>query len=416
MVRLSVVEGRIGEVRVVGGGTAERAIEAIAQPLVKSGPIRNSELERAIGLIRDIPGITVTDVAVMRSDIEAGLYMLKISIARSRVQAFAYADNRGTGSIGRSRIYNSFALASLAVNGDELKLDLFAMPGGRSHNLYGQAAAGVPLTRSGARLQLSASRGDQYLRADERFDGCSDNISAQLSYPFLRSRALSFSGKMSLTDWRTIGTHAHRRLLRDRLRVARFGFEFSKEGKTSLQGEMIFSRGLDFSAMTRVGDSLASRGDASGRFAKAAFTLQAAHQLDDRLTLRAVVMGQYSDRPLLSAEEFSLGGNRLGRAYRFNERTGDRGGGGGLELSYSLGNSKGCSKELFGFVDGGVAVDMKSATTAKRSHSLASAGVGARFSIAGVTASAELAVPSAGEHHSPRFFWSIYRSFYSRRH
>lgn len=129
MVRLSVVEGRIGEVRVVGGGTAERAIEAIAQPLVKSGPIRDSELERAIGLIRDIPGITVTDVAVMRSDIEAGLYMLKISIARSRVQAFAYADNRGTGSIGRSRIYNSFALASLAVNGDELKLDLFAMPG-----------------------------------------------------------------------------------------------------------------------------------------------------------------------------------------------------------------------------------------------------------------------------------------------
>jgi hemolysin activation/secretion protein len=263
------------------------------------------------------------------------------------------------------------------------------------------------------RFQISASRGDQYLREDERFDGQSDNVSAQLSYPFLRSRALTMLGKVSLTDWRSVGSQSGNRQLRDRLRVARMGIEFSNEGKTRFQGELLLSRGLGFGGMTRVGDPLASRPDASGRFTKATFNLQASRSLSDRLTLRATGTAQYSNRPLLSAEEFALGGNRVGRAYRFNARTGDRGAGAGLELGYRLGkvDANRASTELFGFVDGGVAVDLKSAVAPRQSRSLGSAGVGTRFSIAGITASIEAGVPLNGSHHSPRLFASVFRSF-----
>lgn len=411
MVRLAVVEGRIGKVDVEGAGSAKGAIEAMAAPLAAGTPFKGAALERTLGLIRDLPGVAVTDVALMRSDIEAGLYTLKIKITPDRIRAFTYVDNRGTGSFVHSRVYNSFAISSLAVQGDELRADLFAMPGGHSRYLYGQLVAATPLGRSGMRLQLSASRGDQYLREDEHFNGRSDNLTAQLTYPFLRSRALTLLGKASLTDWRSVGTGGGARKLRDRLRVARLGIEFGNEGKTRFQGEFTLSRGLGFGGMTRVGDPLASRVDASGKFTKAVFAGQVSRPLSERVSVRAVVTAQYSDRPLLSAEEFSLGGNRIGRAFDFNARTGDRGAGGGVEVSYRLGKTNGAGVELFSFADGGVATDLESSASPKHSRSLASTGVGARFSLAGTTVALEAGVPLHGAHSRPRLFASIFRSF-----
>ncbi|MFL6765773.1 MAG: hypothetical protein ACJ8FO_11315, partial [Sphingomicrobium sp.] len=117
------------------------------------------------------------------------------------------------------------------------------------------------------------------------------------------------------------------------------------------------------------------------------------------------------DRPLLSAEEFSLGGNRVGRAFDFNERTGDRGAGAGAELSYRVGKADDrTGLQLFGYVDGGVARDLKSTVSPGNTHRLASTGVGARFLLAGTTISLETGVPlSSGRR--PRVFVSAFRSF-----
>ena len=410
MVRLSVVEGRIGAVSVLGAGSATAAIEAIAAPLVKDGPLKAAALERAMGLIRDFPGVTVSDIALMRSDVEGDLYTLKVTVLPDRTRAFTYADNRGTGSIAHSRVYNSFAVSSVAVQGDELRADLFAMPGGHSRYLYGQLAGGLPIGRHGLRFSASVARGDQYLRSNEHFDGQSDSVTAQLSYPFLRSRALTLSGKTSLTDWRSVGTQAGTRHLRDRLRVARLGIEFSNEGRTRFQGELMLSQGLGFGGMTRAGDPLASRPDASGRFTKIAFGAQLARALSDRLTVRATAAAQYSNRPLLSAEEFSLGGNRIGRAFDFNAETGDRGLGGALEVSYRLGNPQRAGLELFGFTDAGATKDLKSDSAPGVNHSLASVGAGTRFSLAKMTVSVEAGLPLSKYRKKPRLFVSLFRS------
>ena len=411
MVRFSVIEGRIDRVTVQGAGPAQDAITAVAAPLVHGGPLRSGTLERTIGLIRDFPGLTVTDIALMRSDIGAGRYTLRITVKPDRLRGFTYADNRGTGSVGHSRVYNSLSASSIAIPGDELRLDLFAMPGGHSRYLYGQALAMLPLGRDGLRLTVSGSRGDQYLRADEHFSGHSDNISAQLSYPLLRGRSLTLLGKASLTDWRSVGTQGGARKLRDRLRVVRLGVEFSNEGKTRFQGELLLSRGLGFGAMTRVGDALASRIDGGGKFTKAAFAVQVRRALGERFTLTGTTLAQYSDRPLLSAEEFSLGGNRVGRAFDFNERTGDRGVGAGAELSYRVGKANDSTGlELFGYVDGGVARDLKSTVSPGGTHGLASTGVGGRLSLAGTRISLETGIPLSGGRR-PRLFVSAFRSF-----
>lgn len=412
MVRLVIVEGRIGDISIDGAGPDEAAIEAIVAPVMGEGPLRAATLERAIGLVRDFPGLKVVDVALTRSDIDAGLFALRIKVARNQLRAFTYLDNRGTESVGRMRLFSSASFSSVAFQGDEYRVDLFGMPGSGFHYLYGQVQASLPIGRNGLRLTLAASKGDQYLKSVERFDGDSSNISAQLSYPVLRSRDLSMVAKLSVNEWRSVGEEDGTRMLRDRLRVARLGVELSNEARTRLQGEFTLSQGLGFDGMIRVGDPPASRIDASGRFTKAALTFQASRPLSDKVRVQGVVAAQYSKRPLLSAEEFSLGGNRIGRAFAFNALTGDRGVGGGAEISYRLTDSKHrfANLSLFAFADGGAALQAKSSD---RNRGLASVGVGTRFSLAGVAFSAEAGLPvvAAGLDKTPRIFFSTYRAF-----
>jgi len=82
----------------------------------------------------------------------------------------------------------------------------------------------------------------------------------------------------------------------------------------------------------------------------------------------------------------------------------------GLELGYRLGKNGQSATELFGFVDDGIARDIKSAVSPGSIRKLASAGAGARFSLLGTTVAVEAAVPlSAGQR--ARLFVSVFRSF-----
>ena len=415
MVRLSIVEGRIGNVIVKGAGADQLALEAITAPLLADTPLRAATLERTIGLVRDFPGLMVTDVTLARSAEDSALYDLKITVARDRARGFTYMDNRGSDQIGRMRFFSSASLSSVAIQGDQLRLDLFGMPGSRFRYVYGQLHASVPLGPSGLRLAFAASKGDHQLRTVDRADGDSTNLSAQLSYPVRRSRALTIVGKISMNDWRSSSEEDHVLKLRDRLRVARIGVEFSNESKTRFQGEFSLARGLGFGGMTRVGDPLASRADASGQFTKAAINVQVARPLSGKVSLKTVFAGQYSDRPLLSSEEFSLGGTRIGRAFSFNAFTGDRGLGGGAEVSYRLSDSKRgiSSVELFGFVDGGLVFEARSTAVTDRRRGLTSAGMGARFRLASIAFSAEAGIPLAadGQRKSVGLFFSTSRAF-----
>ena len=414
IVRIVVLEGRVTDLAVEGAGPARGAIEATAAPLLRDMPLKASTLERVVGLIRDMPGFTVVDVRLARSDRDAARHSLKIIVARDRFRALAYSDNRGTDPDARMRFYSSASLSSLASPGDEIRFDLFTIPGKRVRYVYGQAMAAVPIGSDGLRFTATASVGDLDQRKSTRIDGGSRNLSAQLSYPLLRSRALSVVGKLALNDWKGAADLDLVRSQSDRLRVGRLGFEFSNEARTRLTGELALSRGLGFEGMTRAGDPLASRPDASGRFTKAALTFQVARPLSEKVNLKLAMAGQYADRPLLSVEEFALGGSRFGRAFDFNELTGDRGFAAGIEGTYRLGKSRRGPQniELFGYLDGGK-VYQAGAPAGPDSRSLMSAGVGSRFSIGGMSFSFEAGVPLhfQGRNKPVRGFFTAYRAF-----
>lgn len=414
IVNLAVTEGRIDRITVSGGGSGRSAVEAIAEPLVQDAPLKTATLERVVGLIRDLPGISLTDVSLTRSDTDSGLYGLKIRVARRPVKLLSYADNRGAESIGRIRFYTSASLTSLAVGGDELRFDLFGIPGHGKRYLYGQVLASAPLGHDGLRLTVAASKGDQNLRADDRIESDSRNFLAQVSYPVLRARSLTVVGKASLNDWRSSADDHGVPRLRDRLRVARLGVELSTETRMRLRGEFTVSTGLGFGAATKAGDALASRPDAGGRFVKGAFNVRVATPLADNVRLQTAVAGQYSTSSLLSFEEFAVGGSQIGRAFDYNEISGDHGLAGVVEVAYRLGDNKGLIKkpELFAYADGGATFRKHGAPDFPKKEWLAGTGIGARFGAGGFVLSGEVGVPveRSRAHRSVRAFFSISRT------
>src|SRR6202008_3669100 len=115
------------------------------------------------------------------------------------------------------------------------------------------------------------------------------------------------------------------RFQRDRLQIARAWLELAHVSKTRIDGRFGISQGLDFGSATEPGDPLASRPRAGAHFTKFNADMQVARPLSYRLQLRLDASAQYSTKSLLAPEEFALGGSRIGRAFDFNEVTGDHG-------------------------------------------------------------------------------------------
>lgn len=396
ILRIRVVEGYVGEVKLEGAGPDQAALLRTAQPLLNDRPLRAATLERVLGLMRDLSGVLVADVRIARAPDDPARHILTIVVTHDRVRGLIYSDNRGTIDGARLRLYGSTSLSSLAVAGDQLQVDLFGIPGNGYRFVYGQVTETLPIGHDGLRLGVSASGSDQHQRlGGARLTGTSRNLTVQLSYPLLRSRALSAVVKGSFNDWRSEDKFGGAPFQRDRLRVGRLALDISSVGISRIDTQIWFSHGFDFDGATFVGDPLATRRDAGAVFTKANIDVQFARPISKRFTLRMSGSGQYSTHPLLSVEEFAIGGSRIGRAYDFNALTGDHGVSGALELGYRVGDVKGGPRqlELFGYVDGGAAFQSGRLSGLPKSDSLAGLGGGARFTLFRFNFSAELGIP-----------------------
>lgn len=416
IVRIKVVEGYIADVRMKGDSRAGAAALGITEKLRAERPLRTDSLERALGLARDIPGVVVSDARIGRSPGDPSRHELTITLGRDRARALVYADNRGTIEGARLRGYSSFSLPSLVIPGDQLQVDLFTIPSHKFRFFYGQVRASVPIGPDGLRFSVSASYSDQFQRVDgPNQRGASRLLVAELSYPLVESRAFSLVGHLSLGDWKSDNESAGDINQRDRLQVSRGWLEFSRVSKTRIDGRIGISRGLDLGPATEAGDPLASRPGAGAKFTKFNVEMQAVAPLSDRWVLRFNSAAQYSTKPLLASEEFALGGSRIGRAFDFNEATGDHGIGAAAEISNRLGDVKGGPKtlEIFAFVDGGGTFREEKPLGLPKKQWLASAGAGARFSAFGFSWSGEAGAPIARSHtgRDMRAFFSVARSF-----
>lgn len=386
-VRIRVIEGYIGEVAVAGADAVSFGIDSQLAGLMAERPLRQRTLERHLLLVNDIPGVKVIDAVLDELGDYSGRFRLTVRVETWGVYVAAALQNRGTPAVGRVEGSVSTALNSLVTAGDTIGLGVSTTPFQSEELRAGQFSYAAPLGSQDAIASIAyayglIAPGDERRIRDTRTK--SQRLAVAANVVAARSRALSISLRLGgdITDVEEqddTGTFSD-----DRIRAITAGTDV--EVHDSLGGIMFASaqmrHGLDQFGATKKNDLLASRDGASGSFTSAQLSATRFQKLTDEWSLALSAAGQVSSAPLLSIEEFYVGGGSFGRAFDGGVIGGDSGIAGSVELRFdqeiALGPMLGY--QLYGFLDHGHVWNKSSGTDAK-AH-LTSAGGGVRFYLA----------------------------------
>jgi hemolysin activation/secretion protein len=387
-----VTEGTVTQYTLngVANGKLTPRIAAQIRHLMADRPLHKSVLERAISLMRDLPGQTLD--ANMRQIDTAGGLAIDLTAKRKRANIAITLNNDGV-----ANVINSFQ-AQVAVTGNNLLRDgdrttvssyLPIHPG--RYQFY-SASHSTPIGESGLQFGLNGA----YLRTkSDGLDiiGTAKLGGATLSYPIIRSYKTNLSATASLDGVNSSNYFLDTRFGDYKARAARIGLNWSKsDDKNGYAVSAVVSQGLNaFGAKAFTGFSEKS-------FTKANVQAIAVKTIAKDLTLKVTTRAQYSKDQLPSTERIAVGGPGAGRAFRNGTIAAEKAVAGMIEVDWSLPAKAKLLKgtTLFAYADGAVG-----GTVARPVYgipadnfSLASVGAGVRVTVSGKwRASVEVAVP-----------------------
>lgn len=416
ILRVALDLGRIDAVRVIGAKSVV-ADRILGRSLATGRAVRQAELERALLLVGDLPGVRVAGSRLVRQD---GFGILLVTIESDPAALYLQLDNRGSKEVGPFRSTAVGSLRGVATPGDEIALIVSQTPFEPREFFFARARYGAPLGASGATLSVSGSLARSHPGgALEPFDvrGRSADAALGVQYPLLRAREASLWAGAELRALGTDQDLSGRRLRRDRLTTltGTLGGSAAVAGG-ALRGELGGIVGLPLGDVTRRGSLLASRFDGDARFVAGTYSVDWTRPLGKPFSLVLASAGQLASRPLLATAEFGLGGPVFGRGYDYAERTGERGIAGSAELRFDLGKIKGSvvdRAQVYGFVDGGTVGNLR---RGRGGGSLVSTGAGLRIGTGRFDWLAEVALPVNADrfdtgNRTPRVSLRVARAF-----
>jgi len=422
VLRVRVVEGYVAKFSAVGDYANAALLDKYARPTLAEHPATLRTIERALLLMSDLPGVTL-EPRLKPIDAEAGEYELIAEIEYKPIDAYARLDNRGTPDVGRLQGWVGAGLNGVLGYGESLYATFITVPDEPKELLLGSLNASVPLGQSGTYASLygaygAIDAGGSSAQFDT--DSTSEQAIFQLGHPIIRSRAQSLWIN-GIFDFRNFEqTQFDQTIVDDKTRVfcANLSYSLKDEWKGESQVGLGISQGVDFLGASSEGSVTNSRSDGRSQFTKLTGNAVRLQGITDRISLRASVAGQWSADPLLSYEEFSLGGEGYGRGYDYGELTGEHGAAFSGEVRYgSALNWQWLSEyQLYGFYDIGAVWNETSNDKLSLDH-LSSAGAGFRLRMndylkTGFEAAKPLdkAVSTTGD-HDWRFFFSAVANY-----
>ncbi|EJL23867.1 hemolysin activation/secretion protein [Caulobacter sp. AP07] len=340
---LEVVEARIASVTYHGDvGPAQKQVARYLDQLKGMAPFDLNVAQRYLLLASDIPGVRV-QATLKPAPGGQGAVDLDIAVSRDAFDGSVQAQNYGSRTIGRELGLARIDFNSFTSLGERTSLVGYWTLGSDEQRVI-QATEHVKLGGGGLALDLSGSwawtrPGDAV--ASLKLEGESFAGSARLSYPIVRHRRHNLNlgvgldwvdqqvdfggGVATLTEdhvrvfFARLDGHWAPRALADRSAALTGSFEV-RQGTTGLgasrYGELTASR------FQGVPDALVWRAEA-----------QAGGQLIGPIYATATLSGQFTQDPLLSYEEFSVGNLSIGRGYDPSAASGDRAIAASLELT-----------------------------------------------------------------------------------
>ena len=362
--------------------------------------------------------------APQRSADDGGVALLIVGIPRPQLHGSVSVDNAGSKYIGPWSANAHVDIANTLTHYDQTSLTLSSDFGSELRNI--EISHMIPLNANG--LKLIATVG--YTKGHpgytlEPTDVRSDTLRAGLGcgLDVIRQRGENLNVYSGI-DYQDADTDVLGGLpfVRDHTRTFKVVGHFDKQDqyRGSSVIEATFSKGLGIAGASAPHSVMLSRAEGRADYAKIEASLYRFQQLGDEWAAVFGATGQYSARPLLSAEEFGFGGQAFGRAYDPSELVGDQGCAFKAEIHYDglVDIYDGRHAQPYVFYDIGKIWNLDPGEPARDSG--ASAGAGLRYPLPfDVNADVSLAepltrradAPQYGNGKAPRFVFSLNSTF-----
>jgi hemolysin activation/secretion protein len=406
IVHIQVLEGFVSAVQVKGDpGYGAPMVKTYGDQVLASKPLTIQTLERYLLLSNDLPGMNARGILTPSKTVPGGADLVLVT-EQKHASAFISYDNYGSRYLGPERVSVGADVNSILTAGDATSLrgtttkdphELVSL--GLSHSLL--------LGTNGTRLTLGSSVSNTapgFLLERAEVRGRSEYLFADVAYPIIRSRPknLLVHGSFNYLNSRT--NVANTPLYNDRVRYLKVGATFS--ALDSWKGVNLvgadFVQGLTGTMGVSNTDTAANRGLLSRPNGRIDFTklemnasrLQSLsilsalrpssallNEISSQFSVLLAFTGQYAFTPLLSAQQFGIGGSDYGRGYSPSEILGDRGLAGKFELRWNPNSQKAVLKDsqFYAFYDEGAIWNISTAAQQPGKASLASTGAGVRF-------------------------------------
>ncbi len=346
VVTVQVLEGRLAEVQVEGN--ASYSAKVLTRPFksLVGEPIDKDSIESALLTLTNYPGVTAFGVLGAGREVGTSRLTLRVQ-AEDRLELETAFDNYGSQYAGEYRGQAVITWNDPLGRADRLQLiGLYAFDPDNSdtNGVYGGVDYEIPLfsPRDSLRfLHLTNAYtvgGDQtgLVTSDTEGETQVDEIGYRHDFP--RTRLGSASIGLAFNVKSAEFSAPPSRIYEDKLTTARLDVQWERVD-TRFRGVNQFALSYTH-GFNDLLDSMgaydpatgASRLGASGEFDKIALKLQRHQRLSKNTSLIVRVDGQYSDDPLVSLEQFSLGGPNSVRAYAVADVLAEKGGVASLEL------------------------------------------------------------------------------------
>lgn len=341
LLRITILEGRYGEIKAAGPEEAARGVGPFLAYLRPGDLLEAVQLERTMLLVDDIPGVGITPsvspgAELGTSDLEATVRM------ENWYGGDVGVDNAGSRYTGYYRGHVSWFRNSFGMFGD--KLSALVMVTDLSMVL-GSLDYEVPIGGRGLRWQFGYAHTTYELGREYEALGASGLAkvwSSKLSYPLVRSQKanLNLSVGVQFKDLQDDFLAAGVREMKSTLSVPvalRFDYRDNLFTGAVSYGMLSCSFGnLSLDDSLTATDAASAR--KAGSYEKVNFDLARIQSFSRDLTLYARISSQWATKNLDSSERLGIGGSEGVRAYPLGEGSGDVGWLGQVELRYGLGD------------------------------------------------------------------------------
>lgn len=407
VVVIQVVEARYGRVHFSNGSRVNTGLlESILSPLQKGQPVSETELDRALLLLSDVPGVGVN--ALLKPGEAVGTSDLDIDTTHKEASAGSLSlDNYGNRYIGRVRVSGTASLFNPLRHGDVLSASLISAG---ERMAYGRVSYDTLLNGAGTHVGAAYSQvhyklGDNVSALDAH--GNAMVASLWLKHPVVRGKDYNVYAQIQY-DAKTLEDRIGASGLRTDRHLDNWLLSLSGNLRDSFLGSALSAWGVGWTA-GRVGfdDAAAASSDAAsaqtrGGYSKWNANFTRLQMLDRNHSLFINVAAQWADTNLDSAEKMSIGGPYSVRAYDVGAISGDTAYLASIELRRDMGRVAAGNLQALAFIDSArVNINRRPWITGDDSVSLSGVGVGLRWSSDSLWEASAVLATKVGSSSSP---------------